>query len=97
MGTGQSGELPVSAVKKVLNVPDLFCIPDDPVATIMSINLGNPLVIERPSSKISQSITKLAESLIHYLEDVTRGSALRPATAVKAAAVIALNTLPFCK
>ena len=85
MGTGHSGELPVAAVKKVLHVPDLTCIPDDPVAKIRSINLGNPLVLERPNAKISQAITKFAESLIGHAEDTERESIVRPATAVKAA------------
>jgi pilus assembly protein CpaE len=97
LGTGCSGELPVAAVKKVLQLPDLLCIPDDPVATITSINVGNPLVREHPNTKASQAFAKLAASLIGAEEDGAQTGGMRPTAAAKAAAVVALHTLPFFK
>jgi Flp pilus assembly CpaE family ATPase len=97
MGTGHAGELPVAAVKKILQVSDVSCVPDDPVSTIMSINVGNPLVLERPHAKASQAITKFADSLVGYVGASAQSGAARPGAAVKAAAVIALQTLPFYK
>jgi Flp pilus assembly CpaE family ATPase len=97
MGTGHAGELPLAAVKKILQISAVTCIPDDPVATIMSINVGNPLVLERPHAKVSQAIAKFAESLIGYVGGANQSSASGAGVAVKAAAAVALQTLPFCK
>jgi pilus assembly protein CpaE len=97
MGTGYSGELPLAAVKKVLHVSHLTCIPDDPVAVIKSINVGNPLVLEHPTAKPSQAIVKFAESLIGAVAAGSSTAAVRSTAAAKAAAVVALGTLPFFK
>ena len=97
LGAGHSGELPLGAVKKVLQMPSVHCIPDDPVATIRSINVGNPLVCETPHAKISQAISALADVLMGKPEDSIKPAARSPIGPVKAAALIAINTLPFCK
>jgi pilus assembly protein CpaE len=97
MGTGYSGELPLAAVKKILQVSKLTCIPDDPVAAIKSINVGNPLVLEHPNAKPSQAIAKFAESLIGSVSDDSSTTVARPTAAAKAAAVVALGTLPLFK
>ena len=96
LGVGHSGELPISAVKKVLQMPSVHCIPDDPVATIRSLNVGNPLVFESPQTKIAHALTALADVFIGE-SDVAKPPARPPIATVKAAAIIALNTLPFCK
>jgi pilus assembly protein CpaE len=93
IGTGLSGELPVAAVKKVLQVTDVRCIPDDPVAMIRSVNLGNPLVLEQPTSNVAIALRQFAESLIGAESVRTySGSSM---TTLKAAAVIAAQA--FCK
>jgi pilus assembly protein CpaE len=95
LGIGHSGELPINAVKKVLQISSLHCIPDDPISTIRSINVGNPIVNENPHAKISQAIATLADLIVKRPENDAKVTA--PITAVKAAAIVALNTLPFCK
>ena len=75
----------------------MHCIPDDTVATIMSINVGNPLVLESPNSKPAVAIKKLTESLMGIEVDASQSNGPQSATAMKAAAVLALNTLPFCR
>ncbi len=70
MRTGCDGELPYVAVKKVLKVDRLFCIPDDPIGFTVSLNLGNPLVLESPRSAASQQIQSFVESLIGYPESL---------------------------
>lgn len=61
--TGTSGEIGRSAIQKLLKTENLHCIPADPVAVTMSINLGTPMVSEVPFSKASEAIAKLAKSL----------------------------------
>jgi pilus assembly protein CpaE len=97
LGTGHSSELPISAVKKVLQVASVHCIPDDPGSTIRSLNVGNPLVCECPNAKISQALATLADVFIGQSDDTAKPSARPPMATVKAAAIIALSTLPFGK
>lgn len=63
MWTGNSAELPIGAVKKVLNVEVIHAIPEDPLAVVMSINTGTPLVLESPQSKPALAIAALADRL----------------------------------
>jgi len=63
MGTGNPGELPVAAVAKTLGVQRIHLVPDDALSTTVSINLGNPLVLESPSSPASIAIRRLAHWL----------------------------------
>jgi pilus assembly protein CpaE len=97
LGVGHAGELPIGAVKKVLQMSSVHCIPDDPISTIRSINLGNPLVCETPHAKISQAITALADLFVGQSDPTAKPSGRPPIGTVKAAAIIALNTLPFCR
>ena len=95
LGAGHSGELPPAAVKKVLRVAEVCPIPDDPVAMIRSINLGNPLVLEQPNSKAAAALRQFAESLLGVPDSV--GSAPKPLTTFKTAAALAANAIPFCR
>jgi pilus assembly protein CpaE len=97
LGTGNSGELPISSVKKVLQMASVHCIPDDPGSTMRSLNVGNPLVCECPNTKISQALAALAEVFVGQPEEIAKPSARPPMATVKAAAIIALSTLPFGK
>jgi pilus assembly protein CpaE len=63
LGTGHSSELPVASVKEALSVNAVHCIPDDPTSTVVSLNLGNPLVLETPKSKTTRALTQLADAL----------------------------------
>lgn len=56
MGTGHAGELPVRSVEKLLKLNAIHCVPDDPVAVTMSLNMGNPVVLESSSSPIAKAI-----------------------------------------
>ena len=93
MGAGHAGELPVAAVKKVLQVTDVRCIPDDPVAMIRSVNVGNPLVLEQPNSNAAIALRQFAESLIGT--ECARVNSSSSITTLKAAAVIAAQA--FCR
>lgn len=97
IATGQPGELPVASMKKILRVSHVHCIPDDPVATLMSINVGNPLVIEAPNSKPAIAIKKLAESMLGIPAEQVAAPSRYSAAAVKAATLLSLSALPFCK
>lgn len=94
MGTGHAGELPQKGIKKLLNISQLYTIPDDPSATTMSVNVGNPLVLELPQTKPARSIKSLAESLVGSATKQPARETGRTATAMKAAALLAVNTLP---
>jgi Flp pilus assembly CpaE family ATPase len=97
MSTGNSGELPIASVKKVLNAADVRCLPDDLVATTMSINVGNPLVLEAPKSKLAQAIENFATSLLGLTDKPDQSSVRSAPSGLRAAAVLTLNVLPFCK
>lgn len=94
MGTGYAGELPPAEVKRFLKVQHLHCIPDDPVAAVMSVNVGNPLVLEAPASKASIAIRQFAESLLGRNSAAVPDPRRQPAAFLKAAAV-ACSVLPF--
>lgn len=79
-GAGLAGEIPPRAACRILQVPTIHQIPDDPAASVVSLNIGNPAVREFPQSKASRAITKLAALLV-------------PAAAAKSAA--RRNFLPF--
>jgi pilus assembly protein CpaE len=96
MGTGSAGELPMSSIKKVLNRTTAYGIPEDASATTLSINVGNPVILEIPKSQVARGIMKLAGSLTGQESDSTIGRASAQFGA-KAAALLALNTLSFCK
>jgi pilus assembly protein CpaE len=97
MGTGRPGELPLAAVKKALRVSHVHCVPDDPETITVSINVGNPLVLEAPKTKIAQAITKI----VVEITGMTAASSADPKQsgllAAKAAAVLALNAVPLFK
>lgn len=63
VGVGHAGELPLSAVRKVLRGARVHCIPDDPVAVLTSVNVGNPMVTEHPHSKATNAIRALAREI----------------------------------
>ncbi len=96
MSTGLTGELSVHSVKKVLGVNEVHCIPDDPVANTMSINVGNPLVLEAPESRISQAIVKLAGA-VRPPGAGDQEIQEKASSGLRAAAVLTLNVLPFCR
>lgn len=93
MGVGCTGELPVTTVKKVLKTSQFHAIPDDPVSTIMSINIGNPLVLETPTSKASIAIKKTVAQILGYAESDAHSNSHHSMSALKAASMIAMNTL----
>ncbi|WP_404310840.1 AAA family ATPase [Neorhodopirellula lusitana] len=63
MCTGNPSELPAKSVSKLLDIPELHCVPDDPTSTIISLNIGNPVVFEFPQSSFARSVQSLAMKL----------------------------------
>lgn len=93
MGSGNAGDLPVSAVTKTLGVSRIHLVPDDTLSTTISINLGNPLVLESPNSPASIGIKRLASVLLGTANNdptADRGGRLATARAAAAGAVNAL-------
>jgi pilus assembly protein CpaE len=95
LGSGVRGELPIAGVKKVLNRATVHSIPDDATAVTLSINVGNPVMLESPHSVASRGISKLLDALLGQSLNEPVGTP-RGRFATKAAALLALNTLPFC-
>ncbi|WP_047814751.1 AAA family ATPase [Rhodopirellula islandica] len=77
MGTGHAGELPVKSVEKLLKLNAIHTIPDDPVAVTMSLNMGNPIVLESSSSPIAKAIRE-ATWTIPTIRDLVRPDNLCP-------------------
>jgi MinD-like ATPase involved in chromosome partitioning or flagellar assembly len=96
MGVGLGGELPMTAIKKVLNSTPVHAVPDDATALTLSINVGNPVVLESPKSRASQGILKLASALVGHDTDAVPNKS-EGILGAKAAVLLALNTLSFCK
>lgn len=63
MGTGHPGELPIAAVAKTLGISKIHLVPDDALAMTIAINLGNPLVVETPTSPATIAIKRLAAAM----------------------------------
>lgn len=64
LASGHSGELPFQSVKKVLGVSRIDCVPNDPVSNTISVNIGNPLVLELPNSKAAQALVNFSRKLL---------------------------------
>ncbi len=60
---GQPQEMAPAKAAEAMETPIQHVIPDDPKAVIASINTGNPVVLESPSTKVSKAIVKMAQSL----------------------------------
>jgi Flp pilus assembly CpaE family ATPase len=96
MDVGQPGELPQSAVAKILGQGTIYAVPADSSATLMSVNVGAPFVEEQPSARISQAVRRLA-ALVVGDESCVAAPQHNPISVVKTAAMVAVGTLPFCK
>jgi pilus assembly protein CpaE len=94
MACGRSGELPASAIKSVLGVSSLHRIPDDEAAITMSINVGNPFVLESPKAAISRGVFDLVDLLTGDDKSIT-GSKAAKSLLGKAAAALALHTISY--
>ena len=93
LGSGHAGELPIAAVKKVLQCAKVHVVPDDPVVELRSVNIGNPAVLESPHTKIAQALSSIADLFLpKSLSPVVRPRHDR-IVSLKLAATAALNTL----
>jgi pilus assembly protein CpaE len=92
MGTGNSGELPSTAVKSVLGIASLHHVPADQAAITVSINVGNPLVLESPKSAPSRAIVTLVGDLTGLRSQTPQAPAQRSSLLGRAAAVLAIHT-----
>jgi len=61
--SGQPGEVPASKAEEALNGKIACFIPDDPRLVNRANNLGVPIVIEAPKSKVALSLQTLAKSV----------------------------------
>lgn len=60
---GNSTELPQRKAQEALGMPIFHALPEDSEAMLTAVNLGNPAVLERPASKVSKAMQKLAEMI----------------------------------
>lgn len=83
LSSGIEGEIPLNSFKKILRTPRIHVVPEDASAVMMSVNLGNPLVLEYPKSKMARALVELAESLrtVSVLTDVEVKSTARLSSA----------------
>jgi pilus assembly protein CpaE len=61
---GQPGEIPPSKVKSILGRSQAMCIPEDQLTANLSINCGNPAVLESPKAPLSRAIAQLVDRLL---------------------------------
>ena len=60
---GHAGDLPKLQTCKALGRPIDFFLPLDEAAMLAAINLGSPVVLEAPDSKIAKAFAKMAEHM----------------------------------
>jgi pilus assembly protein CpaE len=60
---GQACEVRAAKAEEALGVTILHYIPDDPKTVNWANNNGMPMVLEKPSAKVSRSVAKLAQSV----------------------------------
>ena len=63
---GERNQLSVGQAEEALQLKIEHFIPDDPAEINGAINTGKPVVLKRPSAKVSRKIAALAESLNGY-------------------------------
>lgn len=61
----ESGGMQVEHVNQALNRPVSWQIPEDVKVAATSVNMGEPLVTQAPSSKLRQALKDLAENLVN--------------------------------
>jgi pilus assembly protein CpaE len=61
---GQAKEIPIAQVEEALGMRVTHRLPDDPGAVNEAINLGVPLVVGCPKSKVAAEVTRLADWLL---------------------------------
>jgi pilus assembly protein CpaE len=60
---GQAGEVPAANAEEALGVKVMHYIPDDPKTVNRANNNGVPMVLEKPSAKVSRCVANLAQSV----------------------------------
>jgi pilus assembly protein CpaE len=94
MGTGHCGELPANAVKNLLGVRTIHLIPDDQAAVNVSINVGNPFVLESPKLAISKALVALVDKITGFDKEKPAPT-LQRTWLGKAAAALAIHTASY--
>jgi pilus assembly protein CpaE len=77
---GQPHEIPASKVEAVLKLRPAILLPDDPKTANLSINCGNPCVLESPKSKFAAATRALAESVARLWEETPASPVTASAT-----------------
>jgi pilus assembly protein CpaE len=71
---GNRSEIPHAKVAPVLGQDVAVWLPDDPSSVLVSINCGNPLVLECPRSALSRSLGKIADIVVQRFPDAGVGA-----------------------
>lgn len=61
---GVEGELPLAKVSEMLGIAISHAIPEDAAYVLPSVNLGSPVILEYPRSKVAKAVQKLASDLM---------------------------------
>jgi pilus assembly protein CpaE len=61
---GIDGELPLPKVSEMLGIAISHAIPDDAPNVLPSVNLGSPVILEYPRSKVAKALHKFASDLM---------------------------------
>jgi pilus assembly protein CpaE len=61
---GQGKEVPVKNIEETLGLSVKYCIPNDPDVVNASINLGVPVILSAPKSKVATSILRLSDAIL---------------------------------
>jgi|SRR5579863_1430842 len=77
---GQPNEIPAAKVQEILKLNQAILLPDDPKTANLSINCGNPCVLESPKSKLSAALKTLADAVVTQRE-LTPASSAEPSIA----------------
>lgn len=95
MGTGRSAEISPREVARALSVSEVFCVPDDQLAEMVSVNVGRPMVLEMPNSKASRSLIQLSRRITGGEHDTSASELWRGP--LRAAAIAAASVLVHSK
>jgi Flp pilus assembly CpaE family ATPase len=61
---GQPGELGIKAAERALGRKFGHCLPDEPRTVNGSVNVGNPVVLEAPSARVSKVMKRMCHELV---------------------------------
>lgn len=78
LGVGRRAEVPAKDVQRVLGATAVECIPEDSLAHMVSVNVGEPIVRQAPKSLTSRAICRIAAALLEGARSPMPAATARP-------------------